>query len=147
MADVRQCAPKACSACPWRKSNQGKPHPHGWYRQTNLRRLWSGLRTGEAPGMTCHPTDPHNAVPDGCKPAPEGPPNECTGSLILIHREIRAFEADPRGYSFRSPSLSREGIHWWAIARSVLAGTLVGGPPMPVLDDDPDIRYTPLDER
>lgn len=81
-----------CSACPWLTSNHGKPHPHGWYLLTNLRRLWRGLRRAET--MSCHPTDPNNTVPDG---APEPPPDvatrECAGALILKQREYMRFTA------------------------------------------------------
>ena len=146
MADYLTCAPIACSACPWRRANLGKPHPHGWFEQSNLDRLWAGLRTGEAPGMTCHPTDPNNLVPEDHTPAPEdGTTLECTGALVLIQRELRVFERDVHGYSKRAPFLSRQGLLWWAVKRgSALAGTIVGGPPMPVLVDDQSIYYGPL---
>lgn len=139
------CAPKACAACPWRKSNQGKQHAHGWYSQANLDRLWRGLRTGEAPGMTCHPTDPDNLVPEGHRAPPDdSQKHECAGSLILVIRELRAIEADPKSYPRRFPFLSKSGVLWWAFSRSVFAGTLLGSDPLPLLEDDPEIYYAPL---
>ena len=84
-----------CAACPWRKSNQGKPHPHGWYTKKNLERLWAGLRSGEAPGMTCHPTDLNNEVPEGHRAPPETvEAKECAGALILVIRELKLLEKD-----------------------------------------------------
>lgn len=86
-----------CAHCPWRISNQGKPHPDGWYTKKNLRRLWVGMRRGER--MTCHPTDPDNpvtpkAIARGYKPAPENArTNECAGALILQQREYMRFQA------------------------------------------------------
>lgn len=139
------CAPKACVACPWRKANQGKPHPHGWYDQSNLDRLWRGLRTGEAPGMTCHPTDTNNLVPEGHREPPESAVrHECTGALILVQRELRHVEVNPTGYPRRFPFLSKSGVLWWAFSRCVLADTLLGADPMPALEDDPEIYYAPL---
>lgn len=136
-----------CAACPWRASNQGKPHPHGWYSKKNLRRLWAGLRSGKAPGMTCHPTDPDNEVPEGHRPAPEGnDARECAGALILVQRELKLLEKDPKGYLKARPGgLTKAGLHWWAIARCFYAGTPLGGPSIPVLKDDPDIRFTPIE--
>ena len=76
-----------CAACPWLTANHRKAHPEGYYTDANRRRLWNGLRTGEAPGMTCHPTDPRNQpVKDDQRT------RECTGALILMQREANAFE-------------------------------------------------------
>lgn len=128
------CAPKACRACPWRLSNQGTPHPHGWYSKRNLARLWAGLRTGRAPGMSCHPTDVRNAVPDEDKaPKPDAVMHECTGALLLVAREIHAVNQDVHSYDMRSPRLSRRGILWWGFERRAAP-----------VNDDPDIGYPPL---
>lgn len=87
-----------CKGCPWRTENHGKPHPDGWYTKANVKRLWSGLRTGEAPGMSCHPTDPNNPVSEkaqgaGYKEAPEhSEVRECAGSVILQMREVDLFQ-------------------------------------------------------
>lgn len=136
---------KPCAACPWRKSNMGKRHAAGWYTRANLKRLWQGLRTGDAPGMTCHPTDSDNPQPPGSKPVPAGvETRECAGSLLLIVRELRAMEADPDAYfgdpDRRKNGITKAGARWWAIARCHFAGVpMVGGPPIPLLDEDPDI--------
>lgn len=94
------CAEKACAACPWRISNHGRRHPGGWYSKANRRRLWNGLRTGDAPGMTCHPTDPDNQpVRDGIET------RECAGAMLLLARELGALNAacaeadDGRGFA------------------------------------------------
>jgi hypothetical protein len=96
--------------------------------------------------MTCHPTDVDNLVPEGHKSASEdATKHECTGSLVLIQRELRVFERDVQGYDKRAPFLSRDGLIWWAVNRgSAIAGTILGGPPMPVLVDDQSIYYEPL---
>lgn len=140
-----------CSACPWRKSNQGKSHPHGWYSKANLRRLWAGLRTGEAPGMTCHPTDKENPIPDGTKPVPDNVErHECAGAILLVIRELRLIEKDPALYikilSRTRIGLTKDGIAWWGIARCSLANTPLGGPSFPVIEEDPDIARPGVEE-
>ena len=80
-------AESACAACPWRTSNHRRRHPDSWYTDANRRRLWNGIRTGEAPGMTCHPTDPNNQ-PVGQNTRTR----ECTGIWTLVMRELKAFE-------------------------------------------------------
>lgn len=138
---------KPCQDCPWRKSNQGKPHSHGWYTIQNRRRLWAGLRTGEAPGMTCHPTDPNNDVPDGHRTPPKGSQaKECAGALLLVQRELNRFQKDPKGYckARGRRGLSKEGIAWWGFSRCALAGTPLGGDSMPMIKEDPDILFEGL---
>lgn len=86
--------PRACSACPWRISNQGQAHPHGFYSAANLRRLWNGLRTGEAPGMTCHPTDPRMEEFEGYEATAKiEVTHQCAGSLVVVQRELIRFQA------------------------------------------------------
>jgi hypothetical protein len=137
---------RACAQCPWRKSNQGKSHPDGWYTKKNLQRLWAGMRTGEAPGMTCHPTDPNNPTPKGWKDVPkEAETKECAGALLLVTRELKLLEKDVDGYrKMKRKGLNKFGLHFWAMVRCHFAGTPVGGPPIPVIDEDPDIYYEPL---
>lgn len=132
---------KPCPDCPWRKSNQGKPHPHGWYSRRNLRRLWAGLRSGKAPGMTCHPTDPDNLVPEGHRGAPEGSrPKECAGALLLVQRELRKLEKTPERYLKENrDGLTRSGVAFWALERCVLANTPFGGTSLRAIGEDPDV--------
>lgn len=142
-----------CAQCPWRKSNCGKKvttgeMPYGWYSEKNLRRLWSGLRTGEAPGMTCHPTDSDNPTPNGRKPTSDGvEKHECAGALLLIQRELSLVEKDLKGYlKARSRlGLTKTGIAWWGVSRGSLAGTYFGGPPMYKVNEDPDIQRPDVD--
>ena len=76
-----------CAACPWLTKNHRRDHPEGYYTDKNRRRLWSGLRSGDAPGMTCHPTDPENQPTKS-----EQRTRECAGAVILMQRELHAFE-------------------------------------------------------
>jgi hypothetical protein len=82
---VKKSAPIAvCATCPWLKGNQGQPHPAGWYRLSNLKRLWDGLRTGKAPGMICHATDAEGVDYGSTKAIPATVQRrECAGALIL----------------------------------------------------------------
>lgn len=141
---------KACDACPWRKSNQGKRHPGGWYTKKNLRRLWGGLRSGEADGMTCHPTDPRNPVPEGMKAAPvDARTFECYGALLLVAREVKLGEklctthSNAFGeYRKRRPKgLTRRGFSHW-ISRFVFGGD----PPLPkVFTEDVAVQHPDFD--
>lgn len=93
-APVAPSLPRACAQCPWRLANQGQRHPHGFYTAANLRRLWTGLRTGEAPGMTCHPTDSRMADFAGYEEtAARELAHECTGAVTLVAREVMRFQA------------------------------------------------------
>ena len=135
---------KPCSDCPWRKSNQDQKHKGHWYTKKNLNRLWAGLRTGSAPGMTCHPTDPSNPLPDGMLGgAPKGQdPTECAGALLLIIRELKMVEKDVKAYTkTRKKGLTKDGIAWWALSRCVYSNTPFGGPPIPMIEEDADIVY------
>lgn len=147
---MAKCSPRACAHCPWRESNQGKRTPGHYYTAANLRRLWTGLRTGDAPGMTCHPTDPNNPVPEGCPAVPEGTETkECTGSLLLVMRELKMIEkfGDVMPYlRMRGRvGLSKDGVVHWVLGRVKLGGTIMGsGAALPALDDDPGVQYKPL---
>jgi hypothetical protein len=154
-ADTTTPDPKACRACPWRLSNQGKRHPDGWYTKANLARLWAGLRRGQS--MSCHPTDPDNLVSEqaqahGYKLAPDhAEVRECTGALILAQREAmrldRDYGGDPKAYRrARTRGLTRDGIAA-LIERVMFGGTFIGGAPMPRPDlNDADIGHSPLGE-
>lgn len=155
--DVAPALPRACAHCPWRKSNQGKPHPDGWYRLANLRRLWRGLRNGDP--MTCHPTDPYNPVPPGAQPVPEGVvTHECTGATILQQREAAIFNqlavSDPtskttiRDYRrLRPRGLSQAGLIEIILNRGLFGGVPILGGKAQARPDlmDPDVGYAPLD--
>lgn len=142
---------RACSDCPWRKSNQGRRHPDGWFSQKNLQRLWAGLRSGAAPGMTCHPTHPKVEAPDGSVNFLEHgeKTQECYGALLLVQRELRLIEKlDPKHkpHTFkayrrlRPRGLTTRGFMLW-LERVVFAGRL-GTPAMPEVEEDPDVAYT-----
>ena len=154
---IVESAPEPCAHCPWRKANQGKPHPHGWYSKKNLRRLWAGLRSGNAPGMTCHPTDPDNVVPDGATAAPEDiDTRECAGALILQAREMKRFEAecaavDAAGegdaikqYRAKHPKGFTHGGLLSFVERVVFAGSPLGGPAIAVDLSLEDISHPDL---
>ena len=134
-----------CEQCPWRRSNHGRRTPTGIFRKANLRRLWNQIRRGEGP-QSCHLTDPSH--PDHLQAgAPEGAtPRECAGSIALVYREqaklksivgagdevmpehvLQYIEENPRG-------LRKEGIAYWLVLRQNLAGTIIGGPPIPEID-------------
>lgn len=151
---VQPASPKACSDCPWRLSNQGRPHPGGWYTKANLRRLWSGLRHGVA--MTCHPTDPDNPMPPGLNPpAPGSRTVECAGALVLQQREIMIFQdicnAEPKGNSLRTykqqrpGGMSRMGLIE-IVERFMFGGVeLIGGAKMTKPDlNDREVGHAPL---
>jgi hypothetical protein len=82
--------PRICDTCPWRVVNHGKPHKAGWYRLSNLKRLWAGLRSGRAPGMICHSTDPKNTEYGGSAPVKPGHEAQCGGALYLMIRNMNA---------------------------------------------------------
>lgn len=129
----------ACKACPWLTKNHRKPHPEGYYTDANRRRLWSGLRTGEAPGMTCHPTDPQN------QPVKESvATHECTGALVLMARELRCIEESLEGDGSiagyqrgRKYALTREGIG--ELVNAMLPPPFGRGLAGQQINDDPEI--------
>lgn len=105
---IEGVADHPCAACPWRTVNHRKPHPDGWYSDANRRRLWTGLRTGEAPGMTCHPTDPLNQ-PVGDNTVTR----ECAGAWLIIARECKALEEAASIAAYRKGrklAMTREGL-------------------------------------
>jgi hypothetical protein len=157
-----EAAPRACAHCPWRLSNQGQPHPHGFYSKRNLARLWAGLRSGNAPGMTCHPTDPLMAEFEGYEETADREETlECRGSIILMTREVMRFQAichqvergeleqnALREYRAAAPlGLQRAGL------AEIVSRFLLGGTPLAraVQCDsnqvnDPEVGYPPLGE-
>lgn len=99
---------RVCATCPWLTVNHGKKHPAAWYKQhdiegwntkANLRRLWTGLRTGEAPGMVCHSSDSESLSYGGKEGIKPGHKHECTGSLLLMFGNVNAFgEGQPQPF-------------------------------------------------
>lgn len=153
---VEEAAPHPCGACPWRTENQGKRHQHGFYTKKNLRRLWAGLRRGEA--MTCHPTDPRMAEFDGYeKCADASKTKECTGSIILVQRELQRAadicerpEVETDGFKVyrreHPKGLTIDGI-MENISRTLYGGVpLIGGRPMARPDlNEPGIGHPDLE--
>lgn len=142
-----------CKDCPWRTANQGKRHPDGWYTVKNLRRLWTGIKDGEA--QSCHPTDPNNEVSPaaqaaGYRPAPEGSAVlECRGAVILAQREMmllsHRYGDDVSAYRRARPrGLTRRGIA--AVAMRIAFGhvALLGGKPMGRPDLNAEVSHPAL---
>lgn len=111
--------PRVCDTCPWRKANHAKEHPAGWYRISNLRRLWAGLRSGKAPGMICHSTDPANKEYGGNADIAPGHEAECGGALMLVIRNFQAVNAG-QPQPIRPPFTRRGAAHW--IERHLFGG-------------------------
>lgn len=137
------CNPKACSGCPWRVSVRQqaeagtRPDPHGFY----------GLRKGDAPGMSCHPTDDRMGEFDGYAPPAGAEFRECTGSLIVMQREMRLLEAEMADRSLRNPigDYQRKRGRGGALTRSGIAAfmerLLFGGGYDAVDLDDVDVQH------
>lgn len=167
MADRKKlvaASPQPCVHCPWRLANQGRqPDPHGFYTAASLHRLWNGLRTGNAPGMTCHPTDPQMDAFDGYEAtAARERTHECAGALILELRELAVFEwftrqveAEVRagvklrgGEAYRRYRRARKGgLNRAALAELVwrLAVRMPGSIAIPALPlADPEVGHAPV---
>lgn len=154
--EVRPANPKACADCPWRLSNHGGRHQHGFFTKRNLARLWAGLRRGER--MSCHPTDSRMAEFEGYEQTGEREvTHECTGALIVVQREFMRYqeileqhpEADAREvmrlYREQRPGgLTRDGLVQ-VLERAMFGGTALGGIVMarPNLNDC-EVGYEPL---
>jgi hypothetical protein len=126
---------RVCASCPFLIENHGKPHPAKWYSTGNLRRLWNGLRSGRAPGMVCHATDPDSKGYGGTAEIRPGRESQCAGAWLLILQNANAFSAGkPQPFQ---PPLARSVLA--EIAWKLITGTLpdvedrgseVGLPPM-----------------
>jgi hypothetical protein len=139
----------ACDQCPWRKANQGKHTPWGFYNKANLTRLWRQIRGGGA-RQSCHPTDPSHPdhIAAGAKPG--AAPRECPGSVILIFREMERMKGpndlvdgdSTKAYlKSRRKGLTKTGIMYWLISRFKMGDTpFFGEGKLPNVDvDDPEI--------
>lgn len=93
---------RVCETCPWLIKNHGKRKPVGWYSKRNLRRLWTGLRTGDAPGMICHSTDPDADGYGGHANIKPGRTSECGGAITLILMNMNAI-AEGKPQPIQSP--------------------------------------------
>jgi hypothetical protein len=93
---------RVCESCPFLKRNHRQRHDAGWYTVANLRRLWNGLRTSNAPGMVCHSTDPESKFYGGKGDVKPGKKSECAGVLLLILQNMNAI-ADGRPQPFQPP--------------------------------------------
>ena len=138
--------PVMCPGCPWRRSNHGKRHPGGFYRKDNLRRLWNQIRRGQAQ-QSCHLTDASH--PDHVAAgAPENAtPRECTGSIVLVIRELDKIKAIAGGpdaeitpehvneyLAGNRRGLTWDGLVYWMLQRIQMANQrLYGEPPIPDL--------------
>lgn len=131
--------PRICDTCPWRVVNHGKRHAAGWYRLSNLKRLWAGLRSGRAPGMICHSTDPKNVEYGGVAPIKPGHESECGGALYLLIRNMNAV-AEQRPQPIQ-PALARRAIAQ-LISRHLFNGGLTVVPPDNEADIDVPWRKT-----
>lgn len=139
---------RPCAACPWRTENHGRRHPDGWYTAANRKRLWAKLRRGD--GMTCHPTDPLNPIPEGARAVPENATtHECAGALILQQRELMYLQDEPDLQTYRRNrplGLTRAGIAEM-ISRALFGGLpIVGGRAMSKPDLNEKVSHPPLGE-
>lgn len=144
MSSCRATNAKACAQCPWRLTNQGKPHPDGFYLLSNLRRLLTGLRNGES--NSCHLTDPSH--PDHVKAGArvDSKALECAGAIVLVRRELAELANPSREITAESAKhyeeqrrggFTRRGIVKWTVERIAFAGVpFLGGRPIPEVEDD-----------
>lgn len=107
-----------CSTCPFRRPNQGKPHPSNWYTIANLRRLWNGLRRGIAPGMVCHSTDPEAPTYGSTYPiSPFAKPRECGGALFVVYSHFNEVGQTENWSDYTGRHkfpLTKPGLRFWA---------------------------------
>lgn len=90
-------AAKACSECPWRKSNADREHPGGMYSDDVFTRSWRGIAL-DGNFFGCHLFDAgfypvsEEAEEMGYKmPADIGARRECAGLLAVIREELKHF--------------------------------------------------------
>lgn len=91
-----------CEGCPFRSANHGKRIPKGVYSKANAQRLWTGVSKGER--VVCFEADTLS-----------GPPEECSGSLILVTRHLHTLRKHGLSvYQSLTPSpLSQKGARLW----------------------------------
>ncbi len=111
-------ATKACSECPWRKSNTDREHYNNQYSTEEFTRLWRSIAI-DGDFFGCHLFDAEvHPVPEVSqamgyqKPADIGARRECAGMVAVIRRELRIaatyddhekyLEARPVGLSLKA---------------------------------------------
>ncbi len=121
---------RVCETCPWLRKNHGLKHPAKWYTKGNIKRLWNGLRTANAPGMVCHSTDPDNADYGGKgNVRPDFRKQECAGALILVIQNVNAVSAGlPQP---NQPPLTKAGLAHY-VSRYLFGG-------LPAVEDRKDV--------
>jgi hypothetical protein len=118
---------RPCAQCPWRLSNQGRPHPFGFYTKANLKRLWNQVRGGGRP-QSCHLTDPSHPDHVAAGAKPNAVAQECPGSIVVVMREIKHLEAFGNGIvgtkegiarylKERKKGLKKTGLLYWIVQR------------------------------
>lgn len=79
------------------------------------------MRSGDAPGMVCHSSDPNSVNYGSTKVVPEtSEKRECAGALQLIYNEFDVLEKHPilKDYkTMRKKPLTRNGVAHWAWRR------------------------------
>ena len=128
---------KVCETCPWLTKNHGKKHPAGWYKLSNLKRLWNAMRKGNAPGIVCHSSDPDQAEYGGtAKIKPDVQKRACAGAYIALAKHINELNgsASYAEYAARHalPITKRGGL-------AILEKQFFGGGFPPVEDRSADV--------
>lgn len=106
-----------CPTCPWLLENHGKPHPAKWYSPANLRRLWSGLRTGKCPGVVCHSSDANNVEYGGdITNIKDGKQRPCAGAILVVMKHCNEFEQHGMFFyklTHGRLAMSLQGLRFW----------------------------------
>ncbi len=88
----------------------------------NLRRLWAGLRSGAAPGMICHSSDPNSREYGGSGKGTPGKEAECGGAVMLLCLNMEAFQEN-RPQPIRPP-MTRAAMGSFAWRLLMRGGTI-----------------------
>ena len=112
-------AAKACSECPWRKSNADREHFNNQYSTQEFTRLWRSIAV-DGKFFGCHLFDadvhpvPSESLAMGYqKPADIGARRECAGMVAVIRRELRIvanYEDHEKYLEARPAGLSRKAF-------------------------------------
>lgn len=138
-----------CAQCPWRRSNQGKPHFGSFYTRANLRRLWNQIRNGGLQ-QSCHLTDASHPDHVAAGARESTTTQECPGSVVLVTRELQLvvklggtdrIEHDGivKYGRVRKRGITKRGFQYWVVQRIAFAGKpFVGAPAIPDVPDPGD---------